>query len=65
MRAVVPTSSQRNRVVPLLTLPMQVLEVARRRCQAETGNGRERRSSKQAHRNGVLGYKGARRKRLV
>ena len=34
-------------------------------CQTETGNSRERRSSKQAHRHGVLGYKGARRKRLA
>src|SRR5258708_35067584 len=34
-------------------------------CKTETGNGRECRSSKQAHRYGVLGYKGARRKRLA
>src|SRR5258705_10638986 len=34
-------------------------------CEAETGNGHKRRSAKQAHRCGVLGYKGARRKRLV
>ena len=44
--------------------------VARRRqvhapCEAETGNGHKRRSAKQAHRDGVLGYKGARRKRLA
>jgi hypothetical protein len=30
-------------------------------CEAETGNGHECRSAKQAHRYGVLGYKGARR----
>src|SRR5438034_4549817 len=34
-------------------------------CQTETRNSRERRSSKQAHRHGVLGYKGACRKRLA
>src|SRR6266513_2800904 len=34
-------------------------------CEAETRNGHKRRSAKQAHRCGVLGYKGARRKRLV
>src|SRR5580700_59670 len=34
-------------------------------CEAETGNGRKRRSAKQADRHGVLGYKGARRKRLA
>src|ERR1700704_2556524 len=34
-------------------------------CEAETGNGHERRSAKQAHRCGVLGYKGARRARLA
>jgi hypothetical protein len=28
-------------------------------CETKTGNGRERRSSLQAHRCGVLGYKGA------
>ena len=44
--------------------------VARRRqvhapCETETGNRRGRRSSTQAHRYGVLGYKGARRKRLA
>src|ERR1700685_3248452 len=44
--------------------------VARRRqvhaaCEAETGNGDERHSAKRAHRYGVLGYKGARRKRLA
>src|SRR4029077_9103512 len=33
--------------------------------EAETGNGRKRRSATQAHRYGVLGYKGARRKRLA
>src|SRR6266478_3832212 len=33
-------------------------------CKVETGNGHECRSAKQAHRCGVLGYKGARRKRL-
>src|SRR2546426_167601 len=33
--------------------------------EAETENGHKRRSAKQAHRCGVLGYKGARRKRLV
>jgi hypothetical protein len=44
--------------------------VARRRqvhapCEAETWNGHKRRSAKQAHRCGLLGYKGARRKRLA
>src|SRR5207302_8759759 len=34
-------------------------------CEAETGNGYKRRSAKQAHRCGVLGYEGARRERLV
>jgi hypothetical protein len=34
-------------------------------CEVETGNGNERRSAKQAHRCGVLGYKGARRTRLA
>src|SRR5882724_1104724 len=34
-------------------------------CKAETGNGHKRRSAKQAHRYRVLGYKGARRKRLA
>jgi len=34
-------------------------------CEAETGNGHERRSAKQAHRDCVLGYEGARRKRLA
>jgi hypothetical protein len=34
-------------------------------CEAETGNGHKRRSVKQADRHGVLGYKGARRKRLA
>jgi hypothetical protein len=34
-------------------------------CEAETGNGHKRRSAKQPHRCGVLGYKGARRKRLA
>jgi hypothetical protein len=34
-------------------------------CEAETGNGLKRRSAKQAHRYRVLGYKGARRKRLA
>ena len=34
-------------------------------CEAETGNGHKRRSATQAHRCGVLGYKGARRKRLA
>src|SRR6266571_2014105 len=34
-------------------------------CEAETGNGHKRRSAKQADRHGVLGYKGARRKRLA
>ncbi len=34
-------------------------------CEAETGNGHKLRSVKQAHRYGVLGYKGARRKRLA
>src|SRR5712671_5690411 len=34
-------------------------------CEAETGNGHKRRSAKQAHRHGVLRYKGARRKRLA
>src|SRR5713226_4606843 len=33
-------------------------------CEAETGNNRKLRSAKQADRYGVLGYKGARRKRL-
>ena len=33
--------------------------------EVETGNGHKRRSAKQAHRCGVLGYEGARRKRLV
>ena len=33
-------------------------------CEAETGNSHKRRSAKQADRHGVLGYKGARRKRL-
>src|SRR5882762_11102722 len=33
-------------------------------CEAETGNSHKRRSTKQADRHGVLGYKGARRKRL-
>jgi len=33
--------------------------------QAETGNGHKCRSAKQAHRYGVLGYKGACRKRLA
>src|SRR5882762_6034285 len=33
-------------------------------CEAETGNGHKCRSAKQADRHGVLGYKGARRKRL-
>jgi hypothetical protein len=36
-----------------------------RHVKAETGNGHKRRSAKQAHRCGVLGYKGARRKRLA
>src|ERR1035437_1731764 len=34
-------------------------------CEAETGNGHKRRNAKQADRHGVLGYKGARRKRLA
>jgi len=34
-------------------------------CEVETGNGHKRRSAKQAHRCGVLGYEGARRKWLV
>src|SRR5260370_33668154 len=34
-------------------------------CEAEIGNGHKRRGAKQAHRCGVLGYKGARRKRLA
>src|SRR5712692_1739963 len=34
-------------------------------CEAETGNGDKRRSATQAHRCGVLGYEGARRKRLA
>src|ERR1700736_6882101 len=34
-------------------------------CEAETGNGLKRRSAKQTHRYSVLGYKGARRKRLA
>src|ERR1700694_139839 len=34
-------------------------------CEAETGNDHKRRSAKRAHRCGVLGYKGARRKRLA
>src|ERR1700688_2760397 len=34
-------------------------------CEAETGNGHKRRSAKRADRHGVLGYKGARRKRLA
>src|SRR5579859_1903282 len=34
-------------------------------CEAETGNGHKRRSAKQAHSGGVLGYKGARGKRLA
>jgi hypothetical protein len=34
-------------------------------CEAETGNGHKRRSAKQADRHGVLGYKGARLKRLA
>src|SRR6516162_1810498 len=34
-------------------------------CEAETGNGHKRRSAKQAHQYGILGYKGARRKRLA
>src|SRR6476620_6762222 len=43
--------------------------VARRRqvhapCEAEAGDDHKRCSAKQAHRYGVLGYKGARRKRL-
>src|SRR6266704_4300924 len=33
-------------------------------CETETGNGHKRRSPKQTHPYGVLGYKGARRKRL-
>jgi hypothetical protein len=36
-----------------------------RPCEAETGNGHKRRSAKQAHRCGVLGYKGACRTRVV
>src|SRR6184192_1559172 len=35
-----------------------------RHVKLETGNGHKRRSAKQAHQYGVLGYKGARRKRL-
>src|SRR6266581_9430908 len=34
-------------------------------CKAETGNVHKRRSPKKAHRYGVFGYKGARRKRLA
>src|SRR6516225_2333309 len=34
-------------------------------CEAETGNGHKCRGAKQAHRYGVLGYKGARRKRVT
>src|SRR6266480_6032876 len=34
-------------------------------CEAETRNGHKRRSTTQAHRYGVLGYKGARRKRVA
>src|ERR1035441_9167947 len=34
-------------------------------CEAETWNGHKHGSAKQAHRCGVLGYKGARRKRLA
>src|SRR5207244_7323039 len=34
-------------------------------CEAETGNSHKRRSAKQVYRCGVLGYKGARRKRLA
>src|ERR1700737_2104404 len=34
-------------------------------CETEIGNGHKRRSAKQADRHGVLGYKGARRKRLA
>src|SRR6266850_979976 len=34
-------------------------------CEAEIGNGHKRRRAKQADRHGVLGYKGARRKRLA
>ena len=34
-------------------------------CEAETGNGHKRRSAKQADRHVLLGYKGARRKRLA
>src|SRR6266478_9994870 len=34
-------------------------------CEAGTGNGLKRRSAKEADRDGVLGYKGARRKRLA
>src|SRR6266481_6391702 len=34
-------------------------------CETETGNGHKCRSAKQAHRYGVLGYKGACRKRLA
>ena len=34
-------------------------------CEVETGNSYERRRAEQAHRCGVRGYKGARRKRLA
>jgi hypothetical protein len=34
-------------------------------CEAKTGNGHKLRSTTQAHRYSVLGYKGARRKRLA
>src|SRR2546429_267118 len=34
-------------------------------CEPETGKAHKRRSAQQAHRYGVLGYKGARRKRLA
>ena len=33
-------------------------------CEVESGSDRERRSAQQAHRSGVRGYQGARRKRL-
>src|SRR5215469_10320167 len=34
-------------------------------CETKAGNGYKRRGSKQAHRGGVFGHKGARRKRLA
>src|SRR4029077_11393018 len=34
-------------------------------CEVETGSGHKRCSAKRAHRCGILGYKGARRKRLA